>query len=503
METFDPDRCLYRAAQVRELDRIAIQEHGIAGYTLMTRAGEAVFAVLRGRWPQARRLAVVCGAGNNGGDGYVVARCACQAGWDVQVLERADPARIQGDAATARRDYQSANGTLHRFEAQALGGVDLIVDAVFGTGLEREVQGEWRAAVEAINGAGVPVVAVDIPSGLHADTGAPLGVAVRAAATVTFIGRKAGLYTGAGPEYCGALHFDGLGIPADAYRQVAPCALRLDPAALARRLPRRGRAAHKGRFGQVLIVGGDQGMAGAACMAAMAAARVGAGLVSVATRPEHAVALGARYPELMVHGIEGRGQLAPLLRGATVVAIGPGLGRGPWGAELLAAVLESAVPLVVDADALNRLAEEPATRADWVLTPHPGEAARLLGTPTAQVQNDRYAAAQAITGRYGGVVVLKGAGTLIHGSGDDASRVAEVGNPGMASGGMGDMLTGVIAGLRAQGIGPADAAELGVFLHGTAGDAAARARGERGLMATDLLPELHRLANPDAFPWSA
>lgn len=497
----DPEWTLYRAEQARELDRRAIEERGIPGYTLMCRAGEAVFAAVRECRPGARRLAVVCGAGNNGGDGFVVARLAHRAGREVEVLELVEASRLRGDAATARSECVAAGVTPHPFDAARLARAEVVVDAVFGTGLDREVGGAWRAALEAIDGQGAPVVAVDIPSGLHADTGAVLGVAVHAAATVTFIARKAGLYSGEGPAYRGALYFDALGVPADLYGGLEPAALRLDPVGLARLLAPRPRSAHKGCYGHVLLVGGERGMGGALRMAGAAAGRVGAGLVSLATRAEHAAALSAGAPELMAHGVGGPGDLGALLGRATVVAVGPGLGRGRWGVDLFGSLLDSRLPLVVDADALNLLAREPVARGNWVLTPHPGEAARLLSTDTGAVQRDRYAMARALAERYAAVVVLKGAGTVIQ-AGEGAPWVAEVGNPGMASGGMGDVLTGVIAALLAQGLDPAAAARLGVYLHGAAADAAARAGGERGLLASDLLPELRRLANPHQFPWN-
>lgn len=488
---------LYRAAQVRELDRIAIQTFGIPGLTLMERAGRATFAALRHRWPEARRLAVLCGTGNNGGDGFVVARLAHEAGLAVEVLQVGDAARLAGDALAAAEVLRAAGVEPHSFDPGRIPEADVVVDALFGTGLEREVTGVWRAAVEAINASGANgagVVAVDIPSGLHADTGAVLGAAVRAQLTVTFIGLKQGLFTAMGPDHCGMVLFDDLQVPPDVYTSVSPAARRIRPEDLATRLAPRPRGAHKGGHGHVLIVGGEHGMAGAARMAGEAAARVGAGLVTVATRPEHAAVLTAARPELMCHGVEGPRDLLPLLRRATVVAIGPGLGRSRWAQGLFAAVLETGLPLVVDADALNLLAAEPVARGNWVLTPHPGEAARLLGTTSQAVQADRFSALAQLVRRYRAVAVLKGAGTLVQAE-DGAVWLCDRGNPGMATGGMGDVLTGVIAGLAGQGLPLAEAAWAGVHLHATAGDAAAR-DGERGLLALDLMPHLRRAANP-------
>lgn len=485
---------LYTAAQVRQLDRIAIEEAGIPGAVLMERAGRSAFAYLRARWPAARRVAVLCGAGNNGGDGYVVARLARVAGLAATVYAVGAPERLKGDARAQYEAAHAAGVPVTAFAGQPLEGYDLLVDALLGTGLSGAVAGVWGEAIGALNGVDVPVLAVDIPSGLAADSGRVLGVAVRCAVTVTFIGLKQGLFTGAGPAYSGEVLFDDLGVPASVYTRVAPAARRLD-ADLLKGLPRRSRDAHKGDHGHVLVVGGDHGTAGAARMAAEAALRCGAGLVSVATRAANAAALTAARPELMCRAVEGAAELEPLLARADVVAVGPGLGTGEWGRGLLERVLAADRPLVVDADALNLLADTPRRRDDWVLTPHPGEAGRLLGSAVGAVQTERFAALVSLGERYGGVCVLKGAGTLVGGPGAPPA-VCAAGNPGMGSGGMGDLLTGVIAALIAQGLSLRRATELGVCLHAGAGDAAAAEGGERGMIASDLYPHLRRLANP-------
>ena len=487
---------LYRAAQVRELDRIAIQERGIPGYTLMSRAGEAAFQRLRQHWPEARRIVIACGGGNNGGDGYVVARLARQAGLEVQVLTLADPETLRGDAQTAWRDAGAAEVAIQPFKVAALNGVDLLVDAILGTGLERPISGAWREAIEAMNAHPADIFALDIPSGLHADTGAILGVAIHAAATITFIGLKQGLFTGQGPACCGEVNFADLDVPSDIYPALHPASWRYAGDDLPTLLPRRSRSAHKGHFGHVLVIGGELGLAGAARMAGEAAARCGAGLISVATRAAHAGLQAAVRPELMFHGIEQPDNLAPLLDRATVIAIGPGLGRSDWGRVMLHAALASDKPLVVDADGLNLLAIEPAFRENWILTPHPGEAARLLKMTPVEVEADRFAAVEDVALRYGGVAVLKGAGSLIASREEGQVALCTAGNPGMASGGMGDVLTGIIAALVAQGLPLFAAAKAGVDLHGQAGDQAALAGGERGLLATDLLPFLRQGVNP-------
>jgi NAD(P)H-hydrate epimerase len=340
------------------------------------------------------------------------------------------------------------------------------------------------------------VLAIDIPSGLCSDTGRRLGTAVRADTTITFIGIKQGLLTGAAPDHCGRIHFASLDVPDEVYDRVSAACRRLDLEEQLTRLPAVPVTAHKGSFGHALVVGGELGMAGAAIMAAEAAARCGAGLVSAATRAANLAGFNARRPEVMAHGIEARGELESLLRRATAVAVGPGLGRNAWGEQLLQRVTETALPLVLDADALNLLAAgrvvENSARGQWILTPHPGEAARLLDTDVATVQADRFAAVREMQARYGGVVVLKGAGTLV--ADGETIALCPYGNPGMASGGMGDVLSGVMAALLAQGLPLRDAACLGVCLHGAAADRAA-AEGLRGLLATDLVPFLRRLVD--------
>jgi len=482
----------YSSDQVRELDRAAVKA-GIPAYVLMQRAAAAAWRELTRRWPRAGSVAVVCGPGNNGGDGYEIARLARTAGWKVDLLQVGDPV-AKGPAAQAAKAWRAAGGKVATFVSQAL-RADVVVDAIFGIGLSRAPEGAARSAILAVAAArdrGAGVLAVDVPSGLDADRGATPGDVVHADLTVTFIGHKPGLHTGRGPDCAGAVVFDDLDLPAALYKGKPGCAEALNAAYLARVLPRRARTAHKGDNGHVLIVGGDEGMAGAALMAGRAALRAGAGLVSVATRAAHAAALTAAQPELMCHAAEDSRALKRLFERATVLVVGPGMGRGEWARALWAQALTAPAPLVVDADGLNWLAENPARRDDWVLTPHPGEAGRLLGCPTAEVQADRFAAARALREKFGGAVVLKGAGSVVQG---EATALCPHGNPGMATGGMGDVLSGVIGALLAQGLGTETAARAGVAAHALAGDRAAR-RGERGLLPSDLLAGLPAVLNP-------
>lgn len=484
-------RALYRAEQVRALDRVAIEQQGIPAEELMERAGAAAFSLLRARWPQAQSLVVLAGAGNNGGDGYVLARLAHRSQLGVRVLTLGDHDRLQGAALAAADAYQAIGGSAEPF-GRLPPDVDLIIDAMLGTGLERPLTGLWAEAVAQSNASRAPILALDIPSGLHADSGRVLGAAIEAAATISFIGLKCGLFTGQGPDHCGEVCFDGLRAPALIYASEIPAARRIDWGQQRRSLPRRRRSAHKGDFGYLLVVGGDQGMSGAARLAGEAALRAGVGRVAIATHPAHAAVLNLTRPELMVHAVAEAAELDTLLQRATLVALGPGLGQDRWGRSLYARVLAANKPMVLDADALNLLAQAPQRREDWVLTPHPGEAARLLGCSVAEVETDRFAALQQLRERYGGVVVLKGAGTLIDGPGLRPVAVCMDGNPGMASAGMGDALTGIIAALIAQGMEPVLAAEVGVCLHGAAGDRAAE-QGERGLIVSDLIAALQPL----------
>ena len=490
---------------VRTLDRTATNAFAIPGYQLMTRAAEAVCSAVSAAWPAARRWVVLCGSGNNAGDGYVIARLARRAGLEIRVCALADPARLAGDAATAWRDYAADGGALTPFAPEVLAGAELVVDAILGIGLARPVTGAICTAIEAVNSAGRPVVAVDIPSGLDATTGLPLGAAVRADLTVTFVARKLGLYLGEGPAYTGRVEFADLDIPGAVVARAGlagQARLRLLRASeLPRLLPRRLATAHKGDFGHVLVIGGNHGMSGAVRLAGEAALRSGAGLVSVATRPAQAALLPLVRPELMCQGIDAPADLAPLLARATVIAIGPGLGRDAWARALLAAVLAAPLPLVLDADALNLLAESPSKRHNWILTPHPGEAGRLLGSSSAAVQRDRLGALTDLHQRYGGTVILKGSGTLVGGDSLPPWLITS-GNPGMATAGMGDVLTGVVAGLFAQARdhlqSPASARDLAAaaaFAHGAAGDAAARG-GQRGVVASDVLANLRSCLNP-------
>jgi NAD(P)H-hydrate epimerase len=494
---------VYATSDVRAADAHAIRDLGVPGYTLMARAGESALTAIRAQWPMHRRLVIVCGRGNNGGDGYVVARYARAAGLEVCVTAPLGTPSRSADAERAAADWTAAGGAVEPWSPGVLARGELIVDALFGTGLQRDLTGDAAAVVAAMNGAGRPIVALDVPSGLDSDTGQPRGAAVRAQLTVTFVGLKAGLFVGFGPEFAGRIVCDDLDVPAEAFASRKPALRRITEAELRAALPRRTRTSHKGTHGRVLLVGGGEGMPGAIRLAGEAALRSGAGLVTVATWPAHAAVIAMARPELICVGCPDAATLAPLIDAAEVVAIGPGLGRTPWAEALVEAVYSAARPVVADADALNLLAARPRRRQAWCLTPHPGEAARLLGCTNADVQADRLAAVHALTGRYGAVSVLKGAGTLVAAP-DSTPWLCDRGNPGMAAAGMGDVLTGIVASLAAQQLGAGAAspdavlelaAAVGVLVHATAGDLAARG-GERGIVASDLTGLLPQCVNP-------
>ncbi|WP_444815836.1 NAD(P)H-hydrate dehydratase [Stutzerimonas frequens] len=479
---------LYNAAQVRELDTRLIAA-GTSGFDLMQRAAHAAWRALRRRWPDTGAVTVLAGRGNNAGDGYLVAALAKRAGWQVRVLAVGDPQALQGDAALACAEARDCGVSIEPWRAEApLQGV--LVDALLGTGLSGAVREPYASAIAAINASGLPVLAIDLPSGLCANTGQVLGRAVRADLSVTFIGLKLGLFTADGPDRIGALVFDDLQADPGIVAQVASEAVRLDHGSLARVVPR-SPTAHKGSFGQVLVIGGDLGTGGAALLSAEAALRCGAGMVTLATRPEHVGASLVRRPEVMCSGVESTYSLTALLERADVLVVGPGLGQAPWGRSLISAAAQREQPQVWDADALNLLASGAVELPPGCLiTPHPGEAARLLQCSVGEVQADRPAAARALAQRYGCVALLKGAGTLIAAP-DGRLALCDRGHPAMASAGLGDVLAGLLGALLAQQLAPFEAACLGAWLHATAGERLGLLG--RGLAASDLIPVIRQL----------
>ncbi len=494
---------LYTAEQLRRLDRSAIDAHGIPGIELMERAGRCVFDGVREHFPRAASWMIFCGGGNNAGDGYIVARLAREAGFVVTVCALKPPEALSGDAALAAQRWQAAGGETRPWPASDIGRHDVIVDALLGTGLDRPPQDDYAAAIELMNSTGKPLIAVDIPSGLNADTGNVMGTAVVADLTVTFIGHKRGLYTADGPDYCGIIQFSKLQTPDSVRDSVKDSGILLRESVLSEYLQPRRRNSHKGSYGWVLGIGGNSTMSGAVRLCGEAALRSGAGKVTLATSPEHASLVNLACPELMVRGVRRGKQLQTLLGQVSVVVIGTGLGQTSWSENLFKTCMKTPLPIVLDADGLNILARlypemgqsRSLPRGHWILTPHPAEAGRLLGCDAREVQQDRVGIAIKLAQRFNATIVLKGCGTVIaEASGRYA--ICPLGNPGMASAGTGDVLAGVISALVAQGLELWEAAICGVVAHASAGDLAAGAIGERGLIASDIIEHLPAALNP-------
>ncbi len=472
---------LYTAAQTRELDRLTIGQGKVSGYALMSSAGHFAFSQIQYHWPDCQNLSVLCGKGNNGGDGYIVAEFARRAGIQVSLFSVCDPLELTGDAYQAYLNCQ--------LEVQVglsqlpLATADVVVDALLGTGLQGDVKGLYQDWIAQLNDIAKPVLAIDIPSGLCADTGRVLGGAVKADVTTAFIGRKQGMYTGQARNYCGEVRFAGLGVRASVYNQIPVSAQLLIAEVAPVDMLQRAASSYKTHHGHVFVVGGDMGTFGAVVLAAQGAARAGAGLVSVYTQPEQGPYVTMAQPELML--------VRDNWQQADVLVIGPGLGQDEFGHSAWQHCLALNKPMVVDADGLNLLAAVSQRRDNWILTPHPGEAARLLGCTTSEVEADRFAAIRKLQQEYGGVVILKGAGSLICGPNQQVS-VLGVGNAGMASAGMGDVLAGVCGAMLAQGLELEDAAKMAAWVHSKAADMAAQ-DGRRGMLASDLLPFVRQL----------
>ncbi|MGC3998520.1 MAG: NAD(P)H-hydrate dehydratase [Anaeromyxobacter sp.] len=500
---------LVGAADMRAIDRAAIAG-GIPSLVLMERAGGAVAAAAAALAGPDGRIRVVCGGGNNGGDGYVAARLLRQSGRDVAVLALVPAERLTGDAGVVRSQAVASGVPVEDAAAApeepsplALGAApgDVVVDAIFGTGLSRAPEGLFERAIAAIDGArrsGAKVLAVDVPSGLSADTGRPMGRCVQADRTVTFAFQKRGLVIQPGAALAGEVSVADIGIPPAAAAVVAVEA-ELLTAELARALvPPRRPDAHKGDAGRLLVVAGSPGKTGAAHLALTGALRGGAGLVTLAARPEVLPLALAGRPEAMSVALEGQGPIGPpdlaallaAARGQDALVIGPGIPRGPaTGAVLRELLARAGIPAVLDADALNALAEHPSG-AVWlgppvVVTPHPGEMARLCQTDVAGVEADRIGLAVAKARAWGVTVVLKGARTVVAGATGPAA-VIPTGNPGLATGGTGDVLAGLCGALLASGLEAPAAARVAAWVHGRAGDLVAARLGQRGLVAGDL-----------------
>ncbi|KFZ31034.1 hypothetical protein IDSA_06010 [Pseudidiomarina salinarum] len=497
---------IYRTGQVREGEQDAAASLDISEKQLMQRAAQACLEHIRQVQQLPARLLILCGPGNNGGDGWVLARLARDAGYEVQVAAAQASSALAQQACEVWRDQGGKVTALAEVSETILAGADLIVDALLGTGLSRDLSDDYLQLTRQLNDFSAChrayVLSVDCPTGLNSDTGQPMPVAVKADATITMVALKAGLVTGQAATYCGVLELAELGIGEAFQRRQRPVATSLNARHVSGRLQPRAGASHKGQHGHVLIVGGYKGMSGAAIMAGQAALRCGAGKVSVLTHLQsHPIVAGAQ-PELMVHPLDAAtaddSGLEDLLSQADVVVLGPGLGKAEWGQSLFDQVSRWEGCLVMDADALNLLAngkQKPAAAANWLLTPHPGEAGRLLRCSAAEIEQDRYGAVRELADKFNAQVLLKGAGSLIAAPGDSLIQVCRQGSPALATGGSGDVLSGIIGALLAQQIPVEEVLAIAAWLHGSAGELAAK-QGERGTLPTDLLYFLRRLVNP-------
>jgi len=508
---------LYRPAQSQAIDRYLIEQQQVSGYRLMEQAAEAAYASMQRLWPRQRHVAVFCGAGNNGGDGWVLARLAWADDYQVKVYSLCDPEQLSGDAAQAAQDYLAMDGAWCRYEAgledEELSQAQVVVDALLGTGLSGPPRELFAQAIEWINAAQKPVLALDIPSGLNGETGQAYAPTVQATHTVTFIVQKQGLYTGDAAAVTGSIELAPLLEKLPPGHGQTRTGVLLDTDRINASLPRRSPTCHKGQAGHVLIVGGNRGMPGSVLMAGHAALRSGAGLVSILTAAQHAAAVSVYRPELMIHGWSNDAAVpVSLQQRSDVLVMGPGLGQDGWSRALFEHFICSAQPMVIDADGLNLLADAcnvaawPAVRdRQWILTPHPGEAARLLDVAVAEIQAHRIQAAQELAQRYHAVVILKGAGTVIA-QPDGPYAIAPKAIAAMATAGMGDVLSGLLGAILAQQLkGPAGGNRsllpsvwqstcAAVWVHLLAGELAAQGRS-RGVLATDLLEHL-----PELFP---
>jgi ADP-dependent NAD(P)H-hydrate dehydratase / NAD(P)H-hydrate epimerase len=466
---------IYLTREIRRIEELAETKFNISSSSMMQRAGRAAFNVLLRNYPKTQCIAVFCGGGNNGGDGFVFGYAAYRRGLNVILYQVGEHSHLSQAANEAYLACQNAAIPVIKLQAQTLiETTDIIVDAVCGTGLTSDLRPEALLAVRKMQEQNTPIISLDVPTGINADTGEVLGMAVKAEMTITFVALKLGLLTGEGLTYTGKLICNDLELPEEIFAEVTPVAEKIKFNNYRHYIKARNRNFHKGEAGHVLIIGGEQGFSGAPRMAGLAALRVGAGLVSIATRHHHAALINIANPELMSHGVEQEAELEALLKKAKVVVVGPGLGLNAWGKKLFNAVCNYNLPLIVDADGLNILADmPPLIRENWILTPHPGEAGRLLQVKTSVIQQDRLQAILQLQKKYNAIIVLKGAGSIIANA---------------------DQSLAVCTGLVAQDIPLSDATKLAVYLHAKAGDQAAH-DGQRGMIASDLMPHLRQLSN--------
>lgn len=485
---------LYRADQIRMHEKTAAESVGIDLFSLMQRAGACVYQQSVTLFPNVENYLVVVGIGHNAGDGYVAALTAYNAGKNVTLCAVEPNRAVEGDVARAQQNWLDAGGEVEEFSQSLVDKADLIIDGLLGTGINGFIRNEFAEVISIINQSDKPIVSIDVPSGLDANTGASLGESIQATATVTFIGIKLGLTTGAGKQACGILVFEDLGIGKE-FSDLA----RSDASALDLKhfkgLAKREVHSHKGTYGRLLCIGGNQGMSGAIRLSSEAALRTGTGLVKVYTHESSILQICGGRPELMV---SSKG-LSDALKWATCIVIGPGLGQDEWSKKTFDEVMDycqhNPKPIVIDADALNLNAVNTSFVAltDCVITPHVGEAARLLNVSIEEIEANRFNYARQCSQRYDATCVLKGAGSIV--DNQSHSWVCRHGNPGMATAGMGDVLAGILGSLLSQGLSTDMACQYGVSIHAKAGDIVAQKFGQRGLLASDLFDTVRLLIN--------
>ncbi len=481
----------YNSQQSQDIDKFAIEQQGTPGILLMKRAAFFALETLHNIWLNAKHIHIICGTGKNAGDGYLLGQLAYLAGYEVSLSQIGFTHKIKGDTLTALHELVDVGLNPYPLTAKSLNQADVLVDAVFGTGLNRPVTDTLAEQFNLINQANKPVLALDIPSGLDANTGNVLGTAIKANHTCTFITRKIGLVSYLGEETAGKVHFSDLFIDSKSLNSQKPLAHNHSLKYWLNKIPQKTASTHKGLNGTAYLIGGNKNMMGAIQLAGTACLKTGAGLVKITSLEEHNLLLTQSQPEFMTYCLE---QLPQQLKGASCLAIGPGLGQDQWAKQSFKQAIATRVNKVMDADALNLLSkqpEPPEQQANWILTPHPKEAARLLNTTTEEIQSNRPQAVQDLQKQYGGIIALKGNGTLVFDG--KKMEVCTAGNAGMAVGGMGDVLTGTILSLLAQGLSLFDAACLGVSLHAHAGDALANKQNQASVIPSDIILTINQL----------
>ena len=502
---------LYTANETRKIDNLAIKEKEISGYSLMQMAAEFSLDVILREFSPVEELIIFCSKGKNSGDGFLLGSLAKEFGLNVTIVTCCPSKEIKGVSSKAFKKMKASKARI--ISINSIGKLKVsrkavIVDALIGTGIKGNLRKNIKDSILALNrlGTKLPVVSLDIASGVDPDTGDVEDICVYADITTTFVAQKRGCFTSIGKKVSGEVMYSDLEIPKQLFSKVTSTSSIINFEESLDEVVYREQDAHKGNFGHVLVVGGDRGLGGAGLLASKAAVYSGAGLTSLVTRPEHVNASLVSCPEVMVKGVDSGQDLEEHLIKPTVIAIGPGLGQTAWSEQMIQRVFWEAekrdVVVIMDADALNLLPKLKLSSKlprRLVLTPHPGEAATLLNTNVETIESDRFAYSAKIQKKFDATVVLKGSGTVIchKKNGIQQWGVCNAGNPGMASGGMGDVLTGIIAGMLAQGLAPKEACEVGVDLHAKAADQASFDLGEVGLTPSDVIEELRYLLKYD------